>query len=868
MSSKPDPHFLDLFDVRRLATSRKASLDIPIQLGFLLLATLIAVGTWTGYQHTQSLYASQEFVAHTHQVISQLRGVQGTLMEEESASRAFVISGDERHFESFAHARDLVPVQLDALSSTVFQNDGQLERMGRLRPLIVDREAFIDVTVGHMRSGDAEEAVRRVRTGEGWRLMDQVHALMDEMEATELALLSSRQAEAHVSYQKAQTTGIAIGVAAFVLVVAVYNWLRRYDRLRRVAAREVNDAKKRFEVALASIGDAVLVTDPAGRVAYANAGCRTILGIDLDDIGKVLDEKVTFVTESTGNPLESVLNFVRKDGHVHRVGRDAAVRRSDGTIIPVDITAAALHSENDEAQGVVLVVLDVSEQRERERQLARSNERFQSLVLATSQIVWTTDAAGYVRDDSPGWRQLTGQTYEQWKGHGWLDALHPDDRQRVLHGWQLAVAEKRPFSVEYRLRMANGTYRWSMVRAVPVLDPDGTVREWVGMNYDIQQRKEAEEAQLNANRRKDEFIALLAHELRNPLAPLRNGIEVLKHGDRDQEERAVEMMDRQVQHMVRLIDDLLELSRITQGKLELRLEHFDMRDMLRQSVDGMSPSLAGKQQQLSMSLPRAPMWIEGDPVRLTQVVTNLLNNAVKYSGEHAHIWLSAEREGMNHRISVRDTGQGIPTELRTRIWDLFLQGDGRVERVAGGLGIGLTLVKRIVEMHNGSVDVLSEGLGSGSEFIVRIPAAKTSVIDVAAPTIVSSPEPRPLRILVIDDNEDSAESLSMLLRIGGHSVRAAFSGDAGLQEFNRFDPELVLCDIRMPDMSGYEVARRLRAQPEGKKAVLVALTGFGSESDRESSLRAGFDRHLVKPVDPDRLVETLHLAAERPVSSK
>lgn len=863
MPHESDPGFLDMFDVRRLASRRKFGLDAPIQLGFLMLVVLLGVGAWIGYRHTRLLYSSQAFVAHTREVIGQVRVVLLELTAAESSVRGYVITGDEQQLGPHSKSNTNLAPALNDLELLVEYNDEQRVLLAQLRTSVALRQAHLDGIVAAGRSGDLAQAERTVRTGDGKRLMDQVREVAARMEVNENKLLVEREAQAEASYRLSLITGVALGVAGLVLVIVVYNFVRRYDRLRARSARQVADARERFEVALASIGDAVVVTDPEGRLVYCNAGCQSILGLKLDDIGKPLESLITMVAESTGIPIDSVLQRARTQGGVHRVGSDTALRRADGTSIPADITASALRSEEGESQGVILVVLDVSARRERERELARRDERFRSLVLATSQVVWTADADGFARDDSPSWRLLTGQSYEQWQGHGWLDALHADDRKRVLHGWLEAIAEKRPFPVEYRLRMADGTYRWSMARVVPVTDADGTVREWVGMSYDIQLRKEAEEAQRDANKRKDEFIALLAHELRNPLAPLRNGVEVLKSGAQTDVPRAVEMMDRQVRHMVRLIDDLLDLSRIGQGKLELRLERIDMRDILRQALEVVRSAMEAKRQHLSMTLPSTPMWVDGDAVRLTQVVTNLLNNAIKYSGEDAHIWLTADREGTEHHIRVRDTGQGIPTTLRTRIWDLFLQGGGPAERTEGGLGIGLTLVKRIVELHNGTVDVFSEGLGTGSEFTVRLPAATSTSAAISTPSGSTRGTTKPLRILVIDDNEDSAESLAMLLRLGGHSARTAFSGEEGLAKCELLQPDLVLCDIRMPDLSGYDVARRIRSRQNGAAPLLVALTGYGAGADRESSARAGFDIHLVKPVDPDALAELLRLAADR-----
>lgn len=863
MPHRKEPGLLDLFDVRRFVARSRSGLDTSIQIGFLLLVMLVALSAWLNHRHTVIVFEDESYVAHTHRVIGEVRGILSDLVSAESGARGYLLSGDRTHLEPYDVARNALPERVAELRRLTSDDEGQTSLADVLQMRVEARERHLEEIVSNGRSGALDPATRSTLTDTDKRLMDDVRDVVAQFEAGEQARLLDRESRVRASYRTARTTGLALGISGIVLVVLVYNSVRRFERLRRLAAREMADARERFEVTLGSIGDAVLVVDANGRLAFCNERCRSLMRIGPEAMGRPVDELVTWTSENCDEPRESLFQRALVEHGVHRAAADTAIRLPDGTRIPVEANAATILGQEGSKQGAVLVLRDVTERRERERELARSIERFRSLVSATAQVVWTTDASGFARDDSPSWRKLTGQTYEQWQGMGGFDALHPEDRERVISAWTKAVAERGQYELEYRLRMADGTYRWSMSRAVPVLDPDGSVREWVGMNRDVHERRVSEVAQQNENRRKDEFIALLAHEIRNPLAPLRNGLEVLKTGD-PAAPRALEMMDRQVRHMVRLIDDLLDVSRISQGKFELRLEHIDLRDVLRQSIDAIRPAIEKKEQLLTVSLPSAPMWVEGDPERLTQVIVNLLNNAMKYSGEGAAIWITAEREGALHLVSIRDTGQGIPTDLRPRIWDLFRQGEGRVERVEGGLGIGLTLVKQLVEMHGGAVEVQSEGVGTGSEFTLRLPAVVRSADSAHERAPARAPATaRSLRILVVDDNEDAAESLSMLLRIGGHSVRTAFGGDDGLVECQRFRPELLLCDIRMPDVSGYEVARRVRALAQGvPRPFLVALTGFGAEADHAASLRAGFDRHLVKPVDPDALSTLVHEVAQ------
>jgi signal transduction histidine kinase len=366
----------------------------------------------------------------------------------------------------------------------------------------------------------------------------------------------------------------------------------------------------------------------------------------------------------------------------------------------------------------------------------------------------------------------------------------------------------------------------------------------------------AREALREADSRKDEFLATLSHELRNPLAPLRNAIQVLRLSGENGSTRVHDIMERQVDHLTRLVDDLLELSRITRGVLELRRERVELSGILRNAVETSEPLIAGARHRLELSVPGETFWLEGDPVRLAQILSNLLNNAAKYTPEGGTISLSAEREGDSVVISVRDNGTGIAKDSLSRIFAMFERVVHTDARGQGGLGIGLTLSRRLAEMHGGTIVARSEGEGRGSEFIVRLPLA------------AGAPEARPLparsaqdlshlSILVVDDNLDSAESLGLLLETLGADVKVAHDGRSAIELFSATQPAVVLLDIGMPEMDGYEVARTLRARYPRVRSTLVALTGWGQEADRRQAREAGFDHHLVKPAQMDALKKLL-----------
>jgi signal transduction histidine kinase len=359
-----------------------------------------------------------------------------------------------------------------------------------------------------------------------------------------------------------------------------------------------------------------------------------------------------------------------------------------------------------------------------------------------------------------------------------------------------------------------------------------------------------------ADRRKDDFLAMLAHELRNPLAPVRNGLQIIKQLEKGDTPlaRVREMMERQVQHLSRLIDDLLDVARITHGKISLRKERLSFVTVVNKTAETIRPQIQARHQELTISLPTIPVYLEADPARLEQIFANLLSNACKYTNEGGHIWLTVEREERDLIVRVRDTGIGIPAEMLPRIFEPFEQVDAGTDRSNGGLGIGLSLVRQLVELHGGSIQASSSGPCQGSEFIVRLPAFEEEETGPQVWARVEGAHPfsktQKRRILVVDDNKDAAKSLAMLLRLDGHEVRVAHGGTAALESTEAELPEVIFLDIGMPNVDGYQVAERLRARPDAGRVLLVALTGYGQEADRRRSERVGFDCHLVKPVEP------------------
>jgi PAS domain S-box-containing protein len=442
----------------------------------------------------------------------------------------------------------------------------------------------------------------------------------------------------------------------------------------------------------------------------------------------------------------------------------------------------------------------------------------------------------------------------------------PEDQHRIMNEFLPSVLEKGHGEIEVRFRhFKTGEARWMAYKVLTLPDAAGRPIGYATVSQDVTERKQLTDnlARLavdlsEADRRKNEFLAMLAHELRNPLAPISNAARVLRVDGREPEalRSASEMLERQVGQMARLVDDLLDMSRITRGKIELRKDRIELAPIVEQAVEAARAQYRNSNHELTVSLPAEPVYLDADPARLAQIVGNLLNNACKFSDQNSHVGLTVEREGPQVVIRVRDNGIGIAAEHRSRIFEMFAQVDSSLNRSRDGLGIGLTLVKTLAEMHGGSVHVHSDGLGQGSEFTVRLPVPA----DTRAPSRPATSAPAPAaarRILIVDDSEDGAESLAMLLEFFGHETHKAHDGMAAIDAARRVRPDTVLLDIGLPRMNGYEVCSRIRQEPWGKDLTLVAITGWGQEEDRQRSREAGFDAHMVKPVDHDALLELL-----------
>jgi PAS domain S-box-containing protein len=643
--------------------------------------------------------------------------------------------------------------------------------------------------------------------------------------------------------------------------IAIQNALA-YRRLQRVQ-EALREGELRYRLVARAANDAIWDWDLATNDVTWNESIQKLFGWAIEQIG--LDAAWwhdNIHPDDHQRVIQQIHEALERGTEVWHA--EYRFRRADGTYADVLDRGHVVRDGAGNAVRMVGSIMDLSERKRAEKAVRDSESLYRAIGESIDYGVWVCDPSGRNIYASDSFLRLVGMTQQECSEFGWSKVLHPEDAEWTVAAWKECVRTQGNWDVEQRFLGVDGRYHPVLARGVPVRDDKGQVLYWAGINLDIGRLKDAEQALREADRRKDEFLATLSHELRNPLAPVRSSIAVLKAGSAAEMElaEARDVIDRQVAHMARLLDDLLDVSRITRGKLELRRERVELAAVVRLALETSRPPMERAGHQLTVSLPETPIWLDADPVRLEQVFSNLLNNAAKYTDRGGQIGLTARLLDCEVLVCVRDSGIGLTEEQLPRLFEMFSQVSSSLERSQGGLGIGLSLVRGLVELHGGQISAASEGLGKGSEFSVRLPVVDSA----AAPAAPAAAEQQGFtalpgrKILVADDNHDAASMLALLLRLSGHEVEVAHDGREAVDTAAAFQPDVLLLDIGMPQMSGYDVARHIRRQPWGRTALLVALTGWGQEDDKRRAADAGFDHHLTKPVDPAALTKLLSSA--------
>jgi PAS domain S-box-containing protein len=649
------------------------------------------------------------------------------------------------------------------------------------------------------------------------------------------------------------TVGLAVSWLASTYQVAI----ARLDAQSSLLKNEVSERRsaeaaamdRERELKLVSDNAPVLIAHCTGDQVYrfVNIGYAALFGLHPREVvGRRLADVVGDEMFSVIEPnIAAVLTG-------RRVEFEVPLQTPEGEARLLRSAYAPEFDDKGKVVGFVAAISDVTERQRADERLREAEERFRRAADANASMVYEIDMRPGGRAVVHGFQRLTGldPVSHPMTSEWWRSRIHPDDLPRHNREVDALLNDGTNYRLHYRL--LHGSGGWIHVEEVGqvVRGPGDGVR-FVGAVVDVTQRARAEEALREADRRKDEFLAILAHELRNPLAPIRNAAQVLHHVTPADSVVATarDVIDRQVDQMVRLIDDLLDISRITADKLELRRERVELREVLHHALATAQPLIEASEHELSLSLPDEPLLLDADPVRLAQILDNLLTNACKYTDRKGRICVGAARAGDCIEIRVKDNGIGIPPEHLPRLFQKFSQVQSALERSQGGLGIGLALVEGLVRMHGGSVRAQSDGPGKGTEFIVRLPALIENAVADEEPTAIPSAARRvSRRILVVDDNVDSASTLATLLELSGNQVDVAHDGLEALEAANRIKPDVVLLDLGMPRLNGYDACRRIRQEPWSTNTVVIALTGWGQEEDRRKTGEAGFNAHVVKPV--------------------
>ena len=659
-----------------------------------------------------------------------------------------------------------------------------------------------------------------------------------------------------------------VGFVAYLFTCAL---IITFAEIGRVAQTRATESREIFRVTLRSIGDAVITTDTQGCVTYVNEVAESLTGWSLKEaLGEPLERVFPIVNEVTRQPVENPAMRALREGIVVGLANHTVLIKKDGVECPIDDSAAPIRDEQGHVSGCVLIFRDVTAQRLIERDKANqllTARLLAAIVESSNDAIISKSLDGIIQSWNAAAERLFGFTAKEALGRH-ISLVIPSERiteeDEIIANLR---AGKRIEHFETERVRSDGSRIVVSLTISPLKDDAGNVVGASKIVRDITERKRLEDnlrvlaANLSENdRRKNEFLATLAHELRNPLAPMSNMLEVVKRADGDGAilKQAHDTIERQLGQMVRLVDDLLDLNRITHDRLELRRSEVELSSVIQQAVEVARPLVDAAEHKLIVELPNEPIYLNADRTRLAQVFGNLLNNSSKYTKTGGSIWLTAKRDLDEVEVTVRDNGAGIPRDKLNTIFEMFMQVDSTSDRSQGGLGIGLTLVKRLVEMHGGTIEPRSGGEGMGSEFIVRLPIQTKPTAEGETGADASAAAQMHRRILIVDDNRDSADSLAMLLELTGNKTYIAHDGVEAFEAIDTHRPEIVLLDIGLPRLDGHEVCRRVRAHDWGKNMVIIALTGWGHADDRRKSREAGFNGHLVKPVDYDKLLELLN----------
>lgn len=678
------------------------------------------------------------------------------------------------------------------------------------------------------------------------------------------------------------------GVAMSMILFAMTHSLSLSRQVAERSAAALTESEKRFRRLVESNIFGVASGDFQGKVHYANDYFLQLTGYEREDLrsgGLHWDS----LTPAEFLPLD-LQAAVELKKHGMAAPFEKQYIRKDGTRVPILIGGALLADPNTPQPEIIAFILDLSDRKAAQEALRWSEQRYRSLVEATANIIWNTTIEGEVVSELAGWSAFTGQKFEEYRKWGWIEAIHPEDRDRTAQAWLKALADRSMYEMEHRLRRYDGEYRYMTARGIPAIETDGSVREWIGVHTDITERKQAEvererllqreklarEEAETANRIKDEFLATLSHELRTPLNAMLGWTQLLRSRKFNEETtaRALETIDRNTKSLAQLIEDILDMSRIVTGKLHLEVRTIEIAPVVMAAIETVLPAATAKNIQIESKLDPGVRPVMGDANRLQQVFWNLLANAVKFTPKDGQIEVRLFQFDSQVQIQVADSGQGISPEFLPHVFDRFLQADSSTTREYGGLGLGLSIVRHLVELHGGMVLAESAGLGKGATFTVALPIRAVDY-NLDEPerqsqrhkeeTAIAPPSLKGLRIVVVDDEADARDLVDTVLTQYGAKVVTRATAQDTIEAIAQFQPHVLVSDIGMPEEDGYALIQRLRQLPleQGGQIPAIALTAYARAEDRDRALAAGFQQHIAKPVNPNKLAAVVSELARK-----
>lgn len=854
--------------------------------GSVIAVIFFAATATLSYRNQLAFAATEEQAGLSRMLMASVSELVSTLQECETAQRGFLVAEEESFLKPYQASLALLPKKMRDMQNLAISTD-QRSAIAALEQTAKARLQNLEGTVAIYHAQGEEAAKAEIISGRGSALMAVLKRQANEFLSHEQQIVKEareRSANAlrfmHLCDLLGAATGLGLAAAAFIR-------LRREFIVRHATAAHLEQQKELLDVTLHSIGDGVLTVDRRGNVRSLNATSERLTGWKAAEaIGKPLPDIFRTVHEQTRDEIENAAQTALRTGNNIRQPVQSLLITRDRTERRIEGSAAPIRSSDGQLLGSVLTFRDVTERRRAEDALRLSEERLRRALRASHTIAWEIDIASDIVIRSENASEVIGAArFGTIDEH--LELVYEEDRPLVKAALNRTLHEGSDYVVEFRAKLPNGDSRWFVDKGEVRRDERGRPTHVVGALVDVTDLKLAQEELREADRRKDESLAMLAHELRNPLAPISNALEAWPFVKDDPVEldRLRDTMARQIKQMTRLIDDLLDVSRITRGKLVLQKQRTDLQSVIQSAIDSVRPSIDRRQHQLRVSIPNPPPVVDGDVARLVQIFGNLLHNAAKYTSDGGcidlRVWSTAARSDDEKDqpsyavVELQDNGTGISKEMLPRVFEMFAQSKQTLDRSDGGMGIGLTLVKTLVELHAGTVEASSDGLNRGATFTVKLPLAAEPLPD-PTPTPISAPLPEPeidqstsFRVLVVDDMKPSARTLGLMLKGIGQEVEIAYDGAAAIEILESFEADVVLLDIAMPGMNGYETAQVIRDRIDpmrGRRTCLVALTGYGQAGDRERAFEAGFDQHLVKPTslkDIQKVLAELHPSSAR-----